>query len=116
MVLFDTTSLMFHGVGGQTLGRHGKSKDHRPDLRQVIVGVVLDAEGRPICVGDSVETPSWYPPALACVNHKTHAWRSSSASQSAWVELFTTVGVRQNFGLLALLVVDCRYRSHRTTC
>ena len=31
------------------LGRHGKSKDHRPDLRQVIVGIVFDAEGRPIC-------------------------------------------------------------------
>jgi hypothetical protein len=49
VVLFDTTSLYFHGAGGQTLGRHGKSKDHRPDLRQVVVGVVLDSEGRPIC-------------------------------------------------------------------
>jgi hypothetical protein len=49
VVLFDTTSLYFHGAGGQTLGRHGKSKDHRPDLRQVVVGVVLDGEGRPIC-------------------------------------------------------------------
>ena len=49
VVLFDTTSLYFHGAGGETLGRHGKSKDHRPDLRQVVVGVVLDGEGRPIC-------------------------------------------------------------------
>jgi hypothetical protein len=49
VVLFDTTSLYFHGAGGQTIGRRGKSKDHRPDLRQVVVGVVLDAEGRPIC-------------------------------------------------------------------
>jgi hypothetical protein len=49
VVLFDTTSFYFHGAGGATLGRHGKSKDHRPDLRQVIVGVVLDGEGRPIC-------------------------------------------------------------------
>jgi len=49
VVLFDTTSLYFHGAGGESLGRHGKSKDHRPDLRQVIVGVVLDTEGRPIC-------------------------------------------------------------------
>ena len=49
VVLFDTTSLMFNGRGGETLGQHGKSKDHRPDLRQVIVGVVLDDEGRPIC-------------------------------------------------------------------
>lgn len=49
VVLFDTTSLYFYGAGGASLGRHGKSKDHRPDLRQVIVGVVLDGEGRPIC-------------------------------------------------------------------
>jgi hypothetical protein len=49
VVLFDTTSLYFYGAGGPTLGRNGKSKDHRPDLRQVIVGVVLDGEGRPIC-------------------------------------------------------------------
>ncbi len=49
VVLFDTTSLFFYGAGGQTFGRNGKSKDHRPDLKQVIVGVVLDAEGRPIC-------------------------------------------------------------------
>jgi hypothetical protein len=49
VVLFDTTSLYFHGAGGATLGRHGKSKDHRPDLHQVVVGVVLDGEGRPIC-------------------------------------------------------------------
>jgi Transposase DDE domain len=49
VVLFDTTSLSFYGTGGQSLGRHGKSKDHRPDLMQVIVGVVLDEAGRPIC-------------------------------------------------------------------
>ena len=49
VVLFDTTSLMFYGAGGETLGRRGKSKDHRPELRQVVVGVVLDGEGRPIC-------------------------------------------------------------------
>ena len=49
VVLFDTTSLYFYGAGGASLGRHGKSKDHRPELRQVIVGVVLDEAGRPIC-------------------------------------------------------------------
>jgi hypothetical protein len=49
VVFFDTTSLYFHGAGGDTLGRHGQSRDHRPDLRQMIVGMVLDDEGRPIC-------------------------------------------------------------------
>jgi hypothetical protein len=48
VVFFDTTSLYFYGAG-DTLGRHGHSRDHRPDLRQMIVGMVLDDEGRPIC-------------------------------------------------------------------
>jgi hypothetical protein len=49
VVLFDTTSLMFTGRGGESLGQLGVSKDHRPDLHQVVVGVVLDETGRPIC-------------------------------------------------------------------
>lgn len=49
VVFFDTTSLYFEGEGGQSLGQYGHSKDHRPDLKQMIVGVVLDGEGRPIC-------------------------------------------------------------------
>jgi hypothetical protein len=31
LVFMDTTSLYFEGAGGQTLGRRGYSKDHRPD-------------------------------------------------------------------------------------
>ena len=49
LVFFDTTSMYFEGTGGQSLGEHGHSKDHRPDLRQMVVGVALDVEGRPIC-------------------------------------------------------------------
>jgi hypothetical protein len=49
VVFMDTTSLSFTGAGGETLGERGYSKDHRPDLLQMIVGVVIDAEGRPIC-------------------------------------------------------------------
>ena len=49
LVLMDTTSLYFEGAGGQTLGRHGYSKDHRPDLRQMILAVVIDGDGRPVC-------------------------------------------------------------------
>jgi len=44
-----TTSLDFEGAGGQTLGRHGHSKDHRPDLPQVILAVLIDGDGRPVC-------------------------------------------------------------------
>ncbi len=49
LVFFDTTSIYFEGEGGDTLGQRGHSKDHRPDLKQMIVGAVLDGQGRPIC-------------------------------------------------------------------
>lgn len=49
LVFFDTTSIYFEGNGGETLGQWGKSKDHRPDLKQMVVGVVVDSEGRPVC-------------------------------------------------------------------
>jgi transposase len=48
LVFFDTTSLYFEGAG-DTLGERGKTKDHRPDLFQMIVGVVLDNDGNPVC-------------------------------------------------------------------
>src|SRR5215211_5922669 len=49
VVFMDTTSLLFTGAGGETLGERGYSKDYRPDLLQMIVGVVIDAAGRPVC-------------------------------------------------------------------
>ena len=49
IVFFDTTSIYFEGEGGHEIGRHGHSKDHRPDLKQMVVGMVLDSNGRPIC-------------------------------------------------------------------
>jgi hypothetical protein len=49
VVFMDTTSLYFEGAGGETLGQRGHSKDHRPDLMQMIVAVVMDQSGRPLC-------------------------------------------------------------------
>ena len=49
LAIFDTTSRYFEGGGGTTLGRHGHSKDSRPDLHQMVLGVVIDETGRPIC-------------------------------------------------------------------
>lgn len=48
-VFMDTTSLSFYGEGGETLGEHGYSKDFRPDLKQMILGLVVDSKGCPIC-------------------------------------------------------------------
>jgi len=49
VVFMDTTSLSFYGEGGETLGEHGYSKDYRPDFKQMILGLVVDGDGRPIC-------------------------------------------------------------------
>jgi hypothetical protein len=49
LVFFDTTSLYFEGQGGESLGERGYNKDHRPDLRQMVVGLALDVQGNPIC-------------------------------------------------------------------
>ena len=49
VVFMDTTSLYFEGEGGATLGERGHSKDYRPHLNQMIVGVIIDQEGRPVC-------------------------------------------------------------------
>jgi hypothetical protein len=48
LVFLDTTSIYFEGEGGN-IGRRGYSKDHRPDLNQVVVAVVMDDEGKPVC-------------------------------------------------------------------
>ena len=49
LVFLDTTSLYFEGEGGETLGEKGYSKDHRPDLNQIVIGTLIDDQGRPVC-------------------------------------------------------------------
>jgi len=49
LVFFDTTSIYFEGLGGDELGCLGHTKDHRPDLNQMVVGAIIDGNGDPIC-------------------------------------------------------------------
>jgi transposase len=49
LYFFDTTSIYFEGKGGDTLGKKGNTKDHRPDLNQMVVGTLINDDGRPIC-------------------------------------------------------------------
>lgn len=49
IVFFDTTTIYFEGNGGKTIGKRGNNKDHRPDLKQMVVGVIIDNYGQPIC-------------------------------------------------------------------
>ncbi len=48
LVFFDTTSIYFEGQGG-SIGKKGHSKDHRPDLNQMVVAAIIDDKGKPIC-------------------------------------------------------------------
>jgi hypothetical protein len=49
VVFMDTTSLYFEGEGGAELGERGHSKDYRPHLNQMIVVIIVDHNGRPVC-------------------------------------------------------------------
>jgi len=48
IILYDLTSTYFEGLSlGNEKAAHGYSRDHRPDQKQVVVGLVLDREGFP---------------------------------------------------------------------
>ena len=79
LVFMDTTSLYFEGAGGQTLGQHGYSKDHRPDLRQMILPGMLDGDGRPVCSemwpGNTADVTTLIPgdrPAAPALRHRAY--------------------------------------------
>jgi Transposase DDE domain len=65
VVFMDTTSLYFEGRGGETIGERGHSKDYRPQLNQMILGVVIDQQGRPVCSemwpGDTADVTTLIP-------------------------------------------------------
>ena len=49
LVFFDTTSIYFEGqkAAGE-IGEYGYSKDRRPDRKQIILGMIMSKDGRPI--------------------------------------------------------------------
>ena len=67
LVFLDTTALYFEGEGGKTIGERGHSKDHRPDLNQMVVGALLDDRGRPLACemwpGNTADVTSTIPVA-----------------------------------------------------
>lgn len=49
LVFFDTTSTYFEGQSLKGWAKLGKSKDHRPDHLQLVVGVVMRRDAMPVC-------------------------------------------------------------------
>jgi transposase len=48
LLFFDTTSTYFETETSDDLRRKGHSKDHRPDLPQIIIGLAVTREGIPV--------------------------------------------------------------------
>jgi hypothetical protein len=48
LVFFDTTSTYFEGTSLRGWAKLGKSKDHRPDHLQLVIGMVMRRDGLPI--------------------------------------------------------------------
>lgn len=48
LVFFDTTSTYFEGTSLKGWAKRGKSKDHRPDHLQLVLGVLMRRDGFPI--------------------------------------------------------------------
>jgi len=47
LIFYDTTSSYFEGEG-PSIAKHGKSRDHRPDKHQIVIGLLVTDEGLPI--------------------------------------------------------------------
>jgi hypothetical protein len=48
LAFFDTTSTYFEGTSLRGWAKLGKSKDHRPDHLQLVIGVVMRRDGLPV--------------------------------------------------------------------
>lgn len=48
LVFYDLTSSYFEGEGPKNLARYGYSRDHRPDCRQIQIGLLVNPDGIPI--------------------------------------------------------------------
>ena len=105
LVFFDTTSIYFEGEGGQEIGQRGKSKDHRPDLNQMVVGLVLDRQGWPLCCelwpGNTADVTTLLP-VVARMQERFHVGRVCIVADRGMISA-------QTIGALESGVLDCDY-------
>ncbi len=105
LVFFDTTSIYFEGEGGQAIGQRGKSKDHRPDLKQMVVGLVLDRQGWPLCCemwpGNTADVNTALP-VVARMQERFHVGKVCLVADRGMISAET-------IGALESGVLDCDY-------
>jgi transposase len=113
LVFFDTTSIYFEGHGGASLGQYGYSKDHRPDLPQVVVGMVLDSSGYPVSAeiwpGNTADVSTMLPVAER-LGRRFHIERVCLVADRGMVSA-DTYGALEKMGWLYIL--GARMRSSR---
>jgi transposase len=105
LVFFDTTSIYFEGEGGQEIGQYGNSKDHRPDCKQMVVGLVLDREGWPLCChlwpGNTADVSALLP-VVARLRERFQVRRVSIVSDRGMISAGTIAALESK-------VLDCDY-------
>lgn len=110
LVFFDTTSIYFEGAGGETIGQRGHSKDHRPDLKQMVVGAVIDSSGRPVCCelwpGNTTDVTTLVPVANR-LKHRFNIQRVCVVADRGMVSEKTRVEL-ERLGFLYILGVRMR--------
>jgi len=105
LVFFDTTSIYFEGEGGQEVGQYGHSKDHRPDCKQMVVGLVLDRQGWPLCCqlwpGNTADVNALLP-VVARLRERFQVRRVSIVSDRGMISADTIAALESK-------VLDCDY-------
>jgi len=83
IVMFDTTSISTWGAGEYSnLLKHGHSKNHRNDLKQIIVGVLMTKDGVPI-------------------GHET--WEGNQSDFKNFMQIINKVKTKYNIGKLVFV-------------
>ena len=87
VVFMDTTTLYFEGQGGQTLGPLGHSKDYRPHQKQMVISVIMDQDGRPVCSemwpGDTADVTRPGLPTCWPGSPTTRSWSSATTNAAS---------------------------------
>src|SRR5208283_3899681 len=99
--------------GGQEIGRHGKSKDHRPDLKQMVVGLVLDQQGWPLCCelwpGNAADVNTLLP-VVARMRERFHVRRVCIVADRGMISV-PTIGALESGALDCDYILGARMRS-----